>query len=110
MGATNDPGLAEAAEHVHPGWKVYVLIGAILVVITAAEVAIFYIPALRGVLVPLLLTLSAVKFAIVMMFFMHLKFDSPIFSYVFVAPLILAILVVTALVLLFHVLPQYRVL
>ena len=76
--------------------------------ITAVEVAIFYIPALRPVLVPTLLVLSASKFALVVMFFMHLKFDNPIFSYVFVAPLILAAFVVVALIILFHVLPVYR--
>ena len=91
--------------HDQPSWKFYVLIGTILTVITAAEVAVFYIPALHSVLVPILLTLSASKFALVVMFYMHLKYDSWIFSGVFVAPLTLAVLVVIALILLFHVLP-----
>jgi cytochrome c oxidase subunit 4 len=93
-------------EHSHPTWKFYVLIGVILTVITAAEVAVFYIPALRPVLIPLLLVLSGTKFALVVMFFMHLKFDNPIFSGVFVAPLILASFVVVALIVLFHVFPH----
>lgn len=95
---------AEAADH--PNWRFYVLIGVILTVITAAEIAVFYIPALRGVLVPILLVLSSGKFALVVMFYMHLRFDSPIFSGVFVAPLMLAVLVVVALIVLFHVLPH----
>jgi heme/copper-type cytochrome/quinol oxidase subunit 4 len=94
-------------EHAHPTWKTYVLIGAILTVITAAEVAVFYIPALRPVLVPILLTLSGVKFALVVMFYMHLKFDAPVFRSVFLAPFVLAVFVVVALVVLFHVLPAY---
>jgi cytochrome c oxidase subunit 4 len=91
----------------HPSWKVYVLVGAVLTVITAAEVAVFYIPVLRPVLVPILLVLSAAKFALVVMFYMHLKFDHPIFRGVFVAPLGLAVVVVVALVVLFHLLPLY---
>jgi cytochrome c oxidase subunit 4 len=93
--------------HTHPGWKTYVVIGAILTVITAVEVAIFYIPAMRPVLTPILLTLSAAKFIIVVMFYMHLKFDSRLFSTVFIAPLILAVGVVIALVILFKVVPLY---
>ena len=94
----------EAKEH--PTWRFYVMIGVILTVITAAEVAVFYIPALRGVLVPLLLVLSTGKFALVVMFYMHLRFDSPIFSGVFVAPLVLAVFVIVALIVLFHVFPR----
>ena len=96
----------EAGGHDHPSWKLYVMIGTILTIITAAEVAVFYIPALRPVLVPLLLVLSTVKFALVVMFYMHLRFDNPIFSGVFVLPLILAVGVVVALIVLFQVLPH----
>ena len=96
----------EAAAPAHPTWKFYVTIGLVLTVITAAEVAVFYIPALRPVLVPLLLVLSTGKFALVVMFYMHLRFDSRIFSAVFVAPLMLAVFVVVALIILFHVLPH----
>lgn len=97
---------AESKEHAHPSWQFYVTIGLILTVITAAEVAVFYIPAMRPVLVPILVVLSGAKFALVVMFYMHLRFDSPIFSGVFVAPLTLAILVVLALIILFHVFPH----
>jgi hypothetical protein len=51
--------------------------------------------------VPTLLTLSAVKFALVAMFYMHLKFDSRIFSWLFVVPMILAAAVILALLKLF---------
>lgn len=106
---TESAGPAEAGTETpeHPSWKFYLLIGTILTVITAAEVAVFYIPALKPVLVPTLLTLSAGKFALVAMYYMHLRFDSRIFSGVFVAPLSLAIFVAVALVVLFHVLPNY---
>ncbi|HSH44636.1 MAG TPA: cytochrome C oxidase subunit IV family protein [Longimicrobiales bacterium] len=92
-------------EHDHPSVWTYVVIGVILTVVTAVEVAIFYIPALAGVIVPLLLGLSAAKFVLVVMFYMHLKMDSRIFSWVFLAPMALAVFLVVALVILFNLLP-----
>lgn len=59
----------------HVTTRTYLLIAAILTVITAIEFSAVYIDGLRSILVPLLLALSAVKFALVVMFFMHLKFD-----------------------------------
>lgn len=90
--------------HASPGS--YWLIGGILTVITAVEVAIFYIPALDPVLVPVLLILSAAKFVLVVMFFMHLKFDSKIYTGLFLSGMVLASFMMVALVLLFHVLPN----
>lgn len=95
---------AEVA-HSHPTWKFYVMIGVVLCIITGIEVAIFYIPQLASVLVPTLLALSAAKFVIVVMFYMHLKFDSAIFSRVFFAPMFLAMLVVIGMVILFKTIP-----
>lgn len=94
-------------EHEHPGYATYLVVALVLTVVTALEVAIFYIPALSSVIVPLLLTLSAGKFALVVMFYMHLRMDSRIFSGVFVAPMVLAVFVVSALIVLFNVLPSY---
>jgi cytochrome c oxidase subunit 4 len=90
-----------AAEHAHPGAKEYLAIATVLTVITAIEVAAFYIPAFKPVLVPVLLTLSALKFALVAMFYMHLKFDHRIFSWLFVTPMVIAALVIIALLKLF---------
>jgi cytochrome c oxidase subunit IV len=98
----------EHAAHEHPGPGKYLLIMAILGVLTAIEVGVFYIDALRPVLVPTLLTLTVGKFSLVVMYYMHLKFDSRLFSWVFVAPLILAVSVVVSLVILFQVLPLYK--
>ena len=58
-------------------------------------------PAFRSVLVPVLLVLSAAKFTLVVMFYMHLKTDSRFFSFLFGAPLLLAMGVLLALLLLF---------
>jgi hypothetical protein len=45
----------------------------------------------------MLLLLSAAKFALVAMFYMHLKQDSKLFTGVFVFPLIIATFIVVAL-------------
>jgi cytochrome c oxidase subunit IV len=65
-----------AEEHAHPGPRKYVMIATILTVITAIEVAVYYVPALEAALVYILLALSALKFALVVSFYMHLKFDN----------------------------------
>ena len=74
-----------------------------MAVITAIEVAVYYVPSLRGALIPILLALSAVKFAMVVMWFMHLKFDNKLFSWFFVGGVVLAGLVLVALLALFTV-------
>ena len=93
--------------HAHASVKTYVIIGLALTIVTAVEVAIFYIPQLKPVLVPTLLTLSAGKFVIVVLFYMHLRYDSPLFRRVFFGPLFLAVLVIISLVILFKYLPAF---
>ncbi|HSJ07574.1 MAG TPA: cytochrome C oxidase subunit IV family protein [Longimicrobiales bacterium] len=102
-GTAHHGGPADAPPHV--GWRKYAMIGVILAIITALEVAVFYIDALAPVLVPVLLVLTAGKFFLVVLYYMHLKMDHPIFGRVFWAPMALAVLVVIGLILLFHVLP-----
>lgn len=92
-------------EHAHPSSRQYVVIAVILAIITAAEVAVVFVPALASVLFYILLVLSLAKFVLVVMYYMHLKFDSRIFTTVFVAPLTLAVGMVVALYFLFQVLP-----
>jgi len=100
MTEPNEPH-AKSKEHAHPGAKEYLAIATVLTVLTAIEVAVFYVPSMKPMLVPTLLTLSAVKFALVAMFYMHLKFDHRLFSWLFVLPMILATLVILALLKLF---------
>ncbi len=94
---------AQPEGHGHPGAKEYLGIAVILTVITAIEVAVFYVPSLKPILIPTLLILSAIKFALVVMFYMHLKFDHKLFSWLFVVPMLLAVAVITALLKLFGV-------
>ena len=94
-------GAHAPTEHAHPGAKEYLGIAVVLTVITAIEVAVFYVPAMKPMLAPVLLTLSAVKFAMVAMWYMHLKFDHRLFSWLFVVPMVVMALIVIALLRLF---------
>jgi cytochrome c oxidase subunit 4 len=77
--------------HDHPSDGKYIQIALILAVITAAEVATFYVEdRLGSALVPLLLVMMVVKFFIVAAWFMHLRFDSNLFTRVFVSGIFLA--------------------
>ena len=58
---------------------------------TALEFAVIYIRQLTPILTPLLLIMSAGKFALIVMYFMHLRYDTRPLTFLFVAPLVLAI-------------------
>ena len=104
------PPTPVAHEPDHPSTGVYVKIGVVLFVLTALEVGLYEFTygghasaggaALQPFFVPLLLALSAAKFALVAMFYMHLKQDHRLFSGVFVFPLIIATIVILSLVVL----------
>jgi cytochrome c oxidase subunit 4 len=77
--------------------------------LTALEVALYeltyggsagVVGDLRAVFVPVLLLLSAAKFVMVALFYMHLRQDSRLFSGVFAFPLTIAVFIVAALTLL----------
>jgi cytochrome c oxidase subunit 4 len=87
----------------HASTDFYLLVAAILTIITLVEVGVFYVPAFKPVLVPVLLVLSGLKFTMVVMFYMHLKFDHKLFTGVFLLPLFLAVVVITGLMFLFGV-------
>src|SRR2546425_10561695 len=86
-----------AGERAHPTAGVYLRVAAALVVLTVLEVGVFYVPAFHAVLVPVLLVLSAAKFTLVVMFYMHLKDDNKFFTFLFGGPLVIAIGVMVAL-------------
>ncbi len=85
------------SSHAHPTLEAYVRIAILLAIITGIEVTIYYIPALQGVLVPLLIALSAFKFIMVVGYFMHLKFDDRILTFIFGSALVVSIIIFIAL-------------
>ncbi len=90
---------AEEAIHApaHASIATYAIIGVILTIVTGFEVAAVYVKFFKSVLVPLLLVLSALKFSLVVLFFMHLRYDRKTLSVLFVGPLTIAIALVIAL-------------
>jgi cytochrome c oxidase subunit 4 len=73
-------------EHHPTAWQ-YLQIGLILAVITAVEVALYYIDMSHDLLVALLVALSVAKFSLVVLWFMHLRFDNRLFSTLFMVGL-----------------------
>ncbi|MGH2709066.1 MAG: cytochrome C oxidase subunit IV family protein [Actinomycetota bacterium] len=100
----NPAAPAHAMEHAHPGPLQYVKVAVVLAVVTAVEVMIYYIPAVRPYIAPLLIVLSAIKFGMVALWFMHLKFDSRLFRRLFITGIILALAVFAIVLLTFGLL------
>jgi cytochrome c oxidase subunit 4 len=90
--AGHEPAATFDETHDHPSDRKYIQIALLLAIITAAEVATFYVEdSLGSALVPLLLIMMVVKFFIVAAWFMHLRFDSNLFTRVFVSGIVLAV-------------------
>ena len=80
----------DAGAHEHPPDSLYIKVAIILALLTAAEVATYFVD-LGDWLLPVLLVMMVVKFALVAMFFMHLRFDDSVLGWVFIAGLALAV-------------------
>ena len=87
----------------HPSPKEYVRIAIILGIITAAEVAIYYMEAIEDLLIPLLFLFALIKFTLVVLWFMHLKFDSRTYARFFMMGLAGAITLFLVVLLTFRV-------
>ena len=94
---------AHAGHEEHPGFSTYWKVAVILTVITMVEVAAYYIPSFvaSAYFVPSLLIMSAVKFYIVVAYYMHLKYDHKLFRALFTGPLIVGSLTMIGLLFLF---------
>jgi cytochrome c oxidase subunit 4 len=95
-GAPADPG--------HPTERQYVAVAMVLAAITAAEVAVYYVSLPDALLIGLLCGMAVVKFSLVVLWFMHLRFDSLIFRRLFVTGIVLAVAVYLVLLSSLHVL------
>jgi cytochrome c oxidase subunit 4 len=83
-----------AADTPHASIRTYLLIAVILTVVTALEVGTYFTPWFKAhfwVLFWVLVVLSLFKFALVVGFYMHLRYDSPLYRRVFIFPLAIAI-------------------
>ena len=95
MSAATEATVDHAHDDHHPSDLFYLKIAGILALFTAIEVATIFVeeswPAWSLILI--LTVLMIIKFAMVAAYFMHLKFDTPWFTRVFVAGLVLALVV-----------------
>jgi len=73
----------------HPTAMVYIQVGVILAIVTAVEVVFYYIDLADGLLLAVLMVLSALKFVMVVLWFMHLRYDSRLLSIAFAGGLVL---------------------
>ncbi|HYU57865.1 MAG TPA: cytochrome C oxidase subunit IV family protein [Actinomycetota bacterium] len=82
---------AHGEQRPHPSVGQYVRVAIILGVVTAGEVGLYYLQAIPdGMLIALLVFFSAIKFSLVALWFMHLRFDSRLLRRLFVTGIILA--------------------
>ncbi len=95
--ATVDTHTTDHDDHDHPSDALYWKVGGMLGILTLLEVGTYFITddpyshELAPLLIGGLLALMVIKFITIISFFMHLKFDSRIFRFVFVAGLVLAV-------------------
>ena len=106
MSSHGHPAAGPAAEHASVG--TYVRVALILTVVTALEVGVIYIRFLTPIVVPLLLVMASAKFILVVMFFMHLRYDARSLTAVFVGPLIMATVLGLSLIALVGTLLAYH--
>jgi hypothetical protein len=100
----------EPGGHAHPTPGLYFKVALVLFVLTALEVLAFEAgrgglgeglrPVFEPITVFLLIVLSAAKFALVAMFYMHLKQDPKLLANLFVFPIIIAAAVIAMLIVL----------
>ena len=99
-------------QHTHPTPGLYLKVAVVLFVLTALEVLAFEAgrgglgaglrPVIEPIVVELLIVLSAAKFVLVAMFYMHLKQDPRLLANLFVMPLMIAAVIIAALIILFQ--------
>jgi hypothetical protein len=102
-------GLPEE-DRAHPGPRQYIQIAVVLAFVTFLEVLMFYVQhgslgftVPRLALILTLIVLMVIKFALVALWYMHLRFDSPIYKRLFLTGLVLALSVFLFVFLMFGV-------
>ena len=81
----------EQTEHI-PSDMYFVKTAIILAVVTGLETSTYWWPhSMHSVATPALLIMMTVKFFMIALVFMHLKFDNKLFSFMFYTGLVLAV-------------------
>ena len=86
----------------HASVQTYIRVAVVLAILTAIEIGALYVPGLpKHVLVTLILIFGTMKFALVVAFFMHLRYDNKLLTVLFVGPLLIATGIILAIMALF---------
>jgi cytochrome c oxidase subunit 4 len=111
-----DPEIVEAEglpaeDAAHPGPRQYIQIAVVLAVITLLEVLAYYVEqgAFEGfgltlprtAMTVLLIVMMVLKFVLVVLWYMHLRFDSPVYQRLFLTGLVLVLSIFLVVVLTF---------
>ena len=99
--AEHAPAKSRRTHGAHPSPKEYIRIAIVLFLITIMEVSTYYLQPPRSVLIPVLFVFTVVKFALVVLWFMHLKFDSKVYARFFVMGIAFAVTLYIVVLLLF---------
>ncbi len=97
----DEPSDAPDSLKTHKSNRYYIVVAVILAAITALETSTYWINYGR-LFMPLLLSMMTIKFFMVVMVFMHLKFDNKAFWYLFLSGLGLAVGVYVTMLLSFE--------
>jgi caa(3)-type oxidase subunit IV len=93
---------AEDSVHGAPSDGTYVIVAISLTIMTSIEVALSYVHRFRPWPLLALLTVMAIKFITVALYFMHLKFDEKILRRVFFFGALLAAAIYSAMLAILH--------
>jgi|GEM_PF-739217 len=95
---------APADDHVahHPKDTLYLKVAVVLAVLTALETSTYWVD-LGAAHTPVLLVMMVIKFVLVLLYFMHLKFDSKVCGAMFYAGMALTLMVYLGTLLTFRV-------
>lgn len=85
----------EPAKHAHPN---YIGIFVVLAVLTGVELGVAFLPWSKTVLILLLIGLAVWKAVLVALYYMHLRFEPNRLRILAIAPLPLAVILVTAVI------------
>jgi len=82
--------MAEAVESHRP---LFIKVWVALLILTLFEILLAYIHLNMVLMLTLLMGMSIVKAGLIMAYFMHLRFDRPILSWILVVPLVACLLI-----------------
>jgi cytochrome c oxidase subunit IV len=95
-------------QEVHPTDRTYLRVGTMLFILTAIEVALYFVEDMLAsewslyLLIAALIILSSFKFILVVMYYMHLKWDDRLFTWFFLAGMFVAAAIVLAMMALYR--------